>query len=320
MEDLTQIYFKEGWHLRDIRVPRVKSLLASSRRLPPAFCDSDMFGYDELHNLFRTDAYFNQFLRLGKLKWGGWIRFPVAREPWLIAFQRTGAQGPFERGDMIRLSPLAQALAEVADLSAAVGQSMLAGVLDGLNLVQMPALALDRGGRVLGANAKAEAVFSSDLRVSNSRLLIRDEKARQALDRVTSTVANAWPADRPPEGRAGNIIVARREARKPVLMKLLPVHGAASAPFLGAKFILTLTDLAAVRRPSLDIISEAFSLTRAEARISSMIAAGLAPEEIASELKVSRETVRNQIKATFGKTGVHRQSELAALISRIQDC
>ncbi len=49
-----------------------------------------------------------------------------------------------------------------------------------------------------------------------------------------------------------------------------------------------------------------------------MVAAGSSPEEIAVELQVSRETVRNQIKAIFGKTGTHRQSELAALVSRIQ--
>jgi DNA-binding CsgD family transcriptional regulator len=49
-----------------------------------------------------------------------------------------------------------------------------------------------------------------------------------------------------------------------------------------------------------------------------MVAAGSSPEEIASKLHVSRETVRNQIKAIFGKTGTHRQSEFAAIISRVQ--
>jgi len=50
-----------------------------------------------------------------------------------------------------------------------------------------------------------------------------------------------------------------------------------------------------------------------------MVATGASPEEIAVELQVSRETVRNQIKSIFWKTGTHRQSELAALISRIQN-
>jgi DNA-binding CsgD family transcriptional regulator len=58
-------------------------------------------------------------------------------------------------------------------------------------------------------------------------------------------------------------------------------------------------------------------LTSAEAKVASLVAAGASPEEIAVELEVSRETVRNQIKAVFGKTETHRQSELAALVARI---
>jgi len=315
MEDLTKVYFREGWHLRDIRVPRVQSLFASSRTMAPAFCDEDMFTYDEMRQLIRSNAYFNDFLRLGRLRWGGWIRFPVMGHPWLIAFQRTEAEGPFERDDMLRLSPLAQALTEVADLSAAVGRSVLTGVLDGLHLVQLPAVALGRNGLVLGINAGAASVFDSDFRVHNSRLLIRDDRARLELERMTSDATGDADLRLPTEGR--NVIVVRRETKKPILMKLLPVHGAASAPFLGAKFILTLTDLNAARRPSLEIISEAFSLTLAEAKVASMIAAGSSPEEIAGELQLSRETVRNHIKAIFRKTGTHRQSELAILVARL---
>jgi len=65
-------------------------------------------------------------------------------------------------------------------------------------------------------------------------------------------------------------------------------------------------------------LSAAFSLTTAEAKVASMVAAGSSPEEIANELQISRETVRNQIKAIFAKTGTHRQSEFVALISRVQ--
>jgi DNA-binding CsgD family transcriptional regulator len=312
MEERTKAYFKEGWHLRDIRVPRLQRLLASSSRpLAPAFCDEDMFGYDELKSLIRKEAYFNDFLRPGRLKWGGWIRFPVGGEPWLIAFQRTDAQGPFGREEMLRLSPLAQSLREVADLSATVGRSLLTGVLDGLHLVQRPALALDRNGIVLGMNQGAETVFDSDLRVSNARLFIRDGKARQALELLTSGV------DVRTRGRPNNVIVARRETKKPVLMKLFPVHDVARTPFLGAKYILTLTDLEIPLRPSIDLISDAFSLTQAEAKVASLVASGLSPEDIAAKFQVSRETVRNQIKAVFNKTGTHRQSELATLITRL---
>src|SRR5215813_3926509 len=110
----------------------------------------------------------------------------------------------------------------------------------------------------------------------------------------------------------------RRAARRPILIKVLPVHGAASSPFLGAKFILTLRDLDSLPRSGLKILCEAFSLTPAEAKVASLIAAGSSPEDIATDLKVSRETVRNQIKSIFAKTNTHRQSELAALISRVR--
>jgi DNA-binding CsgD family transcriptional regulator len=116
--------------------------------------------------------------------------------------------------------------------------------------------------------------------------------------------------------RSGSIIVARREAKKPILIKALPVPGAASTPFLGARAILVLRDLEAERRPPLETLSEAFSLTAAEAKVASLVAVGFSPEEIANKLQVSRETVRNQIKAIFGKTGTRRQNELAAVVAR----
>ena len=70
------------------------------------------------------------------------------------------------------------------------------------------------------------------------------------------------------------------------------------------------------RRPHAMLV-ELFALTPAEARVASMIAAGSSPEEIAEELSLARETVRNQIKAIFAKTDTHRQNELAALIGRL---
>jgi DNA-binding CsgD family transcriptional regulator len=101
-------------------------------------------------------------------------------------------------------------------------------------------------------------------------------------------------------------------------MRALPVQSVVSSPFLGARFILLLRDMEAVRTPAANVIAEAFSLSPAEAKVAAMVAAGSSPEEISDEFMVSVETVRNQIKTVFGKTGTHRQNELAALIARIQ--
>ncbi|HTV56591.1 MAG TPA: helix-turn-helix transcriptional regulator, partial [Terriglobia bacterium] len=214
------------------------------------------------------------------------------------------------------LGSLSESLTEVATLSRAVGKQVLLGTLNAFELIDEPALSMSSTGRVIEMNRAADELFDADFRVRNSRLYMRDGKASQALGRML------WerPADGEvrlhSRGRVANIVVARRESKKPILIKVLPVHGAAATPFLGARAVLVLRDLEAERRAPLEILAEAFSLTSAEAKVASMVAAGSSPEEIAIALQVSRETVRNQIKAIFSKTATHRQSELAALVSR----
>jgi hypothetical protein len=52
--------------------------------------------------------------------------------------------------------------------------------------------------------------------------------------------------------------------------------------------------------------------------LASIIVEGLNPERAAEELGISKATARHQLKAIFGKTATHRQSELVALLSRFQ--
>jgi DNA-binding CsgD family transcriptional regulator len=59
-----------------------------------------------------------------------------------------------------------------------------------------------------------------------------------------------------------------------------------------------------------------FGLTPAEARLAGLLVEGQSVNEIAEGLKLSRETVRNQLKIVFAKTGAHRQGELVALLSQ----
>jgi DNA-binding CsgD family transcriptional regulator len=64
-----------------------------------------------------------------------------------------------------------------------------------------------------------------------------------------------------------------------------------------------------------EILRSAFGLTPAEARLANRLSTGDGLGVIADELGVSRETVRNQLKSIFYKTGVHRQSDLVALLA-----
>lgn len=309
--DLFKDYFRNNLHGSDIRAAKGMPLLLSGRS---AVRDQDMFRSET--EMLRDPLY--AALTRHKFRWFTGVLFQSGSAMWVIALQRSISEGMFDDAELRALGSLSETLTEVATLSRSVGQQVLLGSLNAFELINEPALSISSTGLVIEMNRAAANLFDADFRVRDNRLYMRDGKASQALERML------WerPADGEirlrSRGRVGTIIVARREGKKPILIKVLPVHGAASSPFLGARVILTLRDLEAVRRPPLAILSETFSLTAAEAMVASMVAGGSSPEEIANELQVSRETVRNQIKSIFGKTGTHRQSELAALISRVQ--
>jgi DNA-binding CsgD family transcriptional regulator len=215
--------------------------------------------------------------------------------------------------DRPTLAGLSQRLTEVASLSAAVGRMVLSGAIDALDAVRQPAVAIDRFGCVLNANASVEALFDDQIRIKDRRLHVCDAGARSALDklydrlRITSDLA---PLPCEP-------IVARRRDNGPVVLRILPVPPAARVPILGARALITLTAVAPRPGPQATLLVDAFGLTPAEARLASIIAEGRNPEHAAEELKISRATARNQLKAIFAKTATRRQSELVALLSRI---
>lgn len=303
-------YFENNLHVGDIRAAKGVPLLLAGRR---AICDQDLFSSESV--MLRNPLY--AIASNFGLRWWSAIAFQSGPALWGLALQRSIREGMFEDDEMRVLGSLSECLTDVATLSRAVGRQVLLGTLNAFELINEPALSMSSTGLVIEMNHAATGLFDAQFRVRNNRLYMRDGKASQALECLL------WerPADgeiRPrSRGRVGNMIVARRESKRPILIKVLPVHGAAATPLLGARAILLLRDLEAERRPPLDILAEAFSLTSAEAKVASMVAAGSSPEEIAIGLQVSRETVRNQIKAIFGKTGTHRQSELAALVSQI---
>lgn len=74
--------------------------------------------------------------------------------------------------------------------------------------------------------------------------------------------------------------------------------------------ILLLRDPSQEPLPSGRRLEALYGLTAAEGRLAALLATGESLQAAATALKVSRETVRSQLKAIFGKTATRRQSEL----------
>jgi len=69
--------------------------------------------------------------------------------------------------------------------------------------------------------------------------------------------------------------------------------------------------------PSEDLLGALFGLTRAEARLARGVLTGSTAAEYARQVGVRMATVRTQLHSIFVKTGVTRQAELVALLSRV---
>jgi DNA-binding CsgD family transcriptional regulator len=190
-----------------------------------------------------------------------------------------------------------------------------------INAMRLPAIALDQYGFVAEVNAAAEAVFDNDFRIKDRRLFVRDPDARARLkDAIDQLKTSPRPDPEP--------IVVQRQDKLPVIvrMRIWRSDGAAHLPAQEVCALLTINVLApkpgppAVAPkpgPPAAILAKTFRLTPSEAKLACIIARGAPPSIAAQELKISRETARNQLKSIFAKTDTHRQSELVALLLQV---
>ena len=304
--EIFRSYFANGWHQRDIRAERAVPLLLSGQKV---VTDQDILSPEEI----QRSGLHNELLAPLGVKWWAGVGFWAGSVLWGLSLQRTPKEGAFDEYDKSALACIADRLTEAATLSKAVGGAVLSGITNALNLVKQPTLALDRTGSVLDVNAAAARIFDDDLRVRNWRLVVRDQRAKSALDKLIDQLRTTPEADL----FAQTPIVVSRRAKRPFLIRTLPIAAAARSPFLGARALLLLSDLDSQRGAQPQLLSQVFGLSRSEAKLAAIIAAGYSPQEAAEQLGIARETARNQLKAVFAKTGTHRQGELVALLSTL---
>ena len=71
------------------------------------------------------------------------------------------------------------------------------------------------------------------------------------------------------------------------------------------------------QHPDEDLLAALFRLSRAEARLAIGLLKGLSAAECAAQSGVGVATIRSQLHSIFSKTGVRRQAQLVALLSRV---
>jgi DNA-binding CsgD family transcriptional regulator len=183
-----------------------------------------------------------------------------------------------------------------------------------LDQVACAAMLIDRCGRVLRRNDRADRLLGDGLKICRGAVVAADAQSNRDLQKLVDWVRTHARSEAalPPEP-----VVVRREDRHPLIVEARPVAGLAADSCGSATAVLAITDVA--HRPPVpeELLRTVFGLTPAEARLAARLAGGESLEAAAEALGIAKNTARNQLKAVLAKTGTARQGELVALLARL---
>ena len=168
------------------------------------------------------------------------------------------------------------------------------------------AIILDRGGRVVRANAVADRLLGEGdgIAVADGRLRLKDAAGRKAMDELLKTL-DADPAPlrfRIARASGHDLAAIARPVAAPAFMR----GGAALALFV--------SDPRQEARLDPEAVRDLFQLTRMEANLAVALASGRSLVNAADALGIAHNTARSHLRSIFAKTGARRQSQLVHLL------
>jgi DNA-binding CsgD family transcriptional regulator len=303
MKESHEVYFRDGWYLRDERYRGLPTLVRDG-----IFDDLDIMDADAI----KRHPYYQEFLT--PLGLSGFVGIKVASgdDLWCISLQRTTTADPFSPQDKRKLAGLSQQLSAAAAVARALGLAAGNGALEAFEFSGTASVLLNARGEVVLTNPAAERLLGKGVRIVGKRLVANDSGATATLDRALNRLL--WN----PAGAALTAPIALpRETGSPLLVYALKLSTWAANPFAPGRTIVVLVDPDDRHRPPAHALQASFGLTPAEARLASRLASGEGLDRIADELAIAKETARHHLKSIFAKTGVGRQAELVALFASL---
>ena len=175
---------------------------------------------------------------------------------------------------------------------------------------------LDETGRAQRLNAMAEQMVRRQdvLRMPAGQLTAADANAMRRLDGM---IRRALSDD--PDARCGGALaLATPRGARPIQVTVTPVSAERALPHrVGRMAIVCATDLNRKVELPEDRLRALFGLTKAECRVALALFDGESPKEAAERLRVSVQTVRNQLASVYDKLGVRSQMEMTSLLWRL---
>jgi DNA-binding CsgD family transcriptional regulator len=229
-----------------------------------------------------------------------------------LSLQGSLKRGPFESRDIERvrvvLPHLARAL-EIRDRleAAEVRATNLSSVLD---VTTFGVIVLDADQKIIEANAVASALMQKEcgLNLGPDGVL---ETGRGESHHLASWLLGGAAPNR----IADTLLHIPREGKLPLSVLATPISKVRTAWIAGEPaWLLLLFDPERRVTFNTQILVKDLGLSRREAQVASLLAAGLNVAEISRRLHITVHTVRAQLKSAFQKTGCRSQTDLTRRI------
>lgn len=259
-------------------------------------------------------GYFQDFFAgLGQRWLAGGIAWSGRTTEVAVAFSRPAGSEPFgedARGFIVQLLPHVRRAARLAlELGAPGGAGRLAPG-GGLASARIATFIVDGDGQVRWKNRSGDDLLkrAQGLALKEGRLALAGAEADRDLARLIAGAAGRRLAETPPG------LLRAVDGDMALDIEVLPATAPAGA-LIGAQSLATVMVRPIGLAPGVvGALKRLHGLTDAECRLALALADGASIEDAAAQGGVSHHTVRAQLRSIFAKTGVNRQSALAAMI------
>jgi DNA-binding CsgD family transcriptional regulator len=180
-----------------------------------------------------------------------------------------------------------------------------AEVMRAFEAAATPLLVLGPEAEVFAANAAGRGMLrhAGAIALEGSVLRPRRKADRAALERALATLASG--------GLEAETVRLVSRSGTPALLLVLR-----ALPDEPLRLLAALVDLREPPQPDAAWVARAFRLTRAEARIAALLAAGTEPDAIPERLGMGAERARGLLALALEKTGARSQAQLALMVCR----
>lgn len=184
--------------------------------------------------------------------------------------------------------------------------------------LSMGVVMFNRQAKVVSLNAKAESIIGQNpLNIVDQRLQATDVRFNRQLQKLIHDSIHSRLDSINPEG--GVLTLARKDQRALRLM-ITPFRSAEQmSDVFGVQVYCTVFLHAPdfISRPSLETFAKLYGLTTRQLEVCEGVVMGKNLHEIAEQLMVERDTVKQHLKLVYEKTRTKKQTELVRLICSV---